>query len=101
MIRSNLCTSIICVERATKKVNVMWCALAVGCWGPTSLHPELKPKNMAGGDGRQRERSRDRSGSREKGGEVSKRRRDKSPYPKARRVSRERDDTDRDSDESQ
>ena len=49
------------------------------CW---KLHPELKPKNMTGGEGRYRERSRDRSRSREKGGEGSKRGREKSPYPK-------------------
>ena len=75
------------------------------CW---KLHPELKPKNMASGEERDkvryRDRSRERSRSKEKGREGSKRGREKSPYPRnpVRRVtSGDREDTDRDSDDSQ
>ena len=55
---------IIYVERITRKVNVMLCTgcgmfgshKPEKCW---KLHPELKPKNMAGGEERDKGRYRD------------------------------------------
>ena len=74
------------------------------CW---KIHPELKPRNMMNGReerDRGRHRKISRSRSREKDGEGKKRGREKSPYPRhqvRRVVSGDREDTDRDTDESQ
>ena len=89
-----VCTG--CGMKGSHKVDKYW-----------KIHPELKPRNMMNGKkerdrGRYREKSRSRS--RDKEVEGNKRGREKSPYPRhhVRRVaSGDREDTDRDTDESQ
>ena len=64
------------------------------------MHPKLKPEHMKGKDERYRYRERSRS---KEGGEGSTRGREKSPYPNRnikRVTSGDREDTDRDSDNS-